>query len=51
MPMPIAPSTTPVSPSVSPKCDFNAGPSAGSPTDEAEKLACANVPAARTTQR
>ena len=51
IPIPIPASTTPVSPSVSPYSDFSAGPSAGRPTEEAEKLACASVPAASTTQR
>ena len=51
IPIPIAASTTPVSARLSPYSDFSVGLSAGSPTEEAEKLACASVPAASTTQR
>jgi len=43
--------TIPISESDSPKCVRTAGASAGSPIPIAEKLACAAVPPARTTQR
>jgi hypothetical protein len=51
IPIPTAASTTPVSVRLSPYSDFSVGLSAGRPTEEAEKLACATVPAASTTQR
>ena len=50
-PDPTAASTTPVCVRLSPYSDFSVGLSAGSPTEDAEKLACASVPAASTTQR
>ncbi len=51
IPIPIAARTTPVWVRLSPYSDFRVGLSAGNPTEEAEKLACASVPAASTTQR
>src|SRR3954465_14789777 len=51
IPTPTAASTTPVCVRLSSYSDFRVGLSAGSPTEEAEKLACASVPAASTTHR
>jgi hypothetical protein len=51
MPKLTAPSTTPVSPSESPYSERSAGARAGRPTEMAEKLAWANVPAPRITHR